>query len=117
MDRYILKQYDDNLIYFSMYVDKLNGLEVRFESAEHAKERFFPKEMELSDEGIRQWLQKRIIPKSRAFVQEVLKSAAKPKYLKNPKIARLSATVSTSSHLAVFLRSRFTAADTAIAMP
>ena len=74
MDRYILKQYDDNLIYFSMYVDKLNGLEVRFESAEHAKERFFPKEMELSDEGIRQWLQKRVIPKSRAFVQEVLKS-------------------------------------------
>jgi len=74
MDHYIIKQYDDELIYFSMHIDKLNGLEVRFDSANENQKRFFPKDLTLSDDGIKQWLQKRVIPKSRAFVHEILKS-------------------------------------------
>ncbi|MBQ2859724.1 MAG: XRE family transcriptional regulator, partial [Peptococcaceae bacterium] len=35
---------------------------------------FLPKDLEISNEGVRQWLQKRVIPKSRAFVHEILKS-------------------------------------------
>lgn len=74
MDRYVLKQYDDELIYFSMNIDLLNGLEVKFEWANEDKQHFFPKDLQLSDDGIKQWLQKRVIPKSRAFVHEILKS-------------------------------------------
>ena len=29
MEKYVLKQYDDDLLYFFMHVDKLNGLEVK----------------------------------------------------------------------------------------
>ena len=74
MERYVIKQYDEELIYFFMHVDKLNGLEIRFERANDALSVFFPKDLQLSDEGIKQWLQKRVIPKSRAFVHEILKS-------------------------------------------
>ena len=34
----------------------------------------FPLDLELTDEGILKWLQRRVIPKNRAFVDEILKS-------------------------------------------
>lgn len=74
MDEYILKQYDDELLLFSMRIDVLNGLEIQLKEINTRNEMFLPKDLELSDNGIRQWLQKRIIPKSRAFVHEILKS-------------------------------------------
>ena len=74
MDEYILKQYDDELLRFSMRIDVLNGLEIQLKEINTRNEMFLPKDLELSDNGIRQWLQKRIIPKSRAFVHEILKS-------------------------------------------
>ncbi len=74
MSEYILKQYDDELLRFSMRIDVLNGLEIQLKEINTRNEIFLPKDLELSDNGIRQWLQKRIIPKSRAFVHEILKS-------------------------------------------
>ena len=74
MEKYVLKQYDDDLLYFFMHVDKLNGLEVKIDDVVEENKIFLPKDLEISNEGVRQWLQKRVIPKSRAFVHEILKS-------------------------------------------
>ena len=74
MSEYILKQYDDNLVYFSMRVDKLNGLEITLRNICEDKVSIFPMDLELTNEGLHRWLQKRVIPKSRAFVHEILKS-------------------------------------------
>ncbi len=74
MSEYILKQYDDNLVYFSMRVDKLNGLEITLRNICEDKVSIFPMDLELTNEGLQRWLQKRVIPKSRAFVHEILKS-------------------------------------------
>lgn len=74
MSEYILKQYDDNLVYFSMRVDKLNGLEITLENICEDKTSIFPMDLDLTDEGLQRWWQKRVIPKSRAFVHEILKS-------------------------------------------
>ena len=74
VSEYILKQYDDNLVYFSMRVDKLNGLEITLRNICEDKVSTFPMDLELTNEGLQRWLQKRVIPKSRAFVHEILKS-------------------------------------------
>ncbi len=74
VSEYILKQYDDNLVYFSMRVDKLNGLEITLRNICEDKVSIFPMDLELTNEGLQRWLQKRVIPKSRAFVHEILKS-------------------------------------------
>lgn len=74
MSEYILKQYDDNLVYFSMRVDKLNGLEITLRNICEDKVSIFPMDLELTNEGLQRWLLKRVIPKSRAFVHEILKS-------------------------------------------
>jgi len=57
-----------------MWVDKLNGVEITVEKICEEKENLFPLDLELTNEGLRRWLQKRVIPKSRAFVHEILKS-------------------------------------------
>ena len=74
VSEYILKQYDDNLVYFSMRVDKLNGLEITLRNICEDKVSIFPMDLELTNEGLQRWLQKRVIPKSREFVHEILKS-------------------------------------------
>ena len=74
VSEYILKQYDDNLVYFSMRVDKLYGLEITLRNICEDKVSIFPMDLELTNEGLQRWLQKRVIPKSRAFVHEILKS-------------------------------------------
>lgn len=71
---YILKQYDDNLIRFSMSIDNLNGLEVCLLDSDEGKKHIFPLDLELSNKGIEKWLKKRLIPKNRAFVHEILKT-------------------------------------------
>lgn len=72
--RYSLRLYDEELLTFSMEDEGLSGLKTRLLSVNENFSPLFPLDLELSDEGMLRWLQRRVIPKNRAFVEEILKS-------------------------------------------
>ncbi len=72
--RYSLRLYDEELLTFSMEEAGLSGLRTELLSVRRDRLAVFPLDLELTDEGILKWLQRRVIPKNRAFVEEILKS-------------------------------------------
>jgi len=72
-DKYELRLYDETLVSFSLTAGALSGYEARISQVEDNKE-LFPLDLELSGEGIMKWLERRIIPKNRAFVEQILRS-------------------------------------------
>ena len=73
---YHLKLYDETLITFSLEEKGLEGLCVRVYNVREDLKELLPLDLTLTSEGILKWLQKRVIPKNRAFVDEILKSLA-----------------------------------------
>ena len=71
---YSLRLYDDEIVTFSLEEKGLEGLKAHILSINKDKETLFPLDLELSDEGILKWLERRVIPKNRAFVDEILKT-------------------------------------------
>ncbi len=72
--RYILRIYDTELMRFSLKEDGLAGLQANIISVNDLKSEVMPLDMELSNEGLVKWLKRRVIPKNRAFVEEILKT-------------------------------------------
>lgn len=71
---YNLKLYDDILVTFSLEEKGLEGLVVEVLSFDESKKHLLPINMELTAKGIIKWLSNRVIPKNRAFVDEILKT-------------------------------------------
>lgn len=71
---YNLKLYDDILVTFSLEEKGLEGLVVEVLSYDESKKHLLPINMELTAKGIIKWLSNRVIPKNRAFVDEILKA-------------------------------------------
>lgn len=71
---YHLKLYDDILVTFSLEEKGLEGLVVDVLSFDESKKHLLPINMELTPKGIIKWLSNRVIPKNRAFVDEILKT-------------------------------------------
>ena len=71
---YDLRLYDEGLIKFSLSSSGLEGLQAQILSVNESKKKLFPLGLELSDDGIIEWLKRRIIPKNRAFVHEILRA-------------------------------------------
>ncbi|MEG2136272.1 MAG: helix-turn-helix domain-containing protein, partial [Clostridia bacterium] len=71
---YSLRIYDTQLMRFTMEERGLEGLvtEILYIDQEHAHQ--LPLDMERTNEGVIRWLNKRVIPKNRTFVDEILKS-------------------------------------------
>ena len=71
---YSLRIYDTELMHFSMEKQGLSGLvaEILYTNEEQAH--LLPLDMERTGEGIIHWLERRVIPKNRAFVDEILKT-------------------------------------------
>ena len=69
-----LKLYDDILVTFSLEEKGLEGLVVEVLSFDESKKHLLPINMELTAKGIIKWLSNRVIPKNRAFVDEILKT-------------------------------------------
>lgn len=74
MDKYVLRMFDVNLIEFTLEEKGLEGLTARIDQTYEDKEYLFPLDLKVSGEGLLEWLQKRVIPKNRAFVDEILQS-------------------------------------------
>ena len=72
--RYSLRLYDDELLTFNLEEKGLEGLKAHILSVNKDKENLFPLDLELTDDGIIKWLERRVIPKNRAFVDEILKT-------------------------------------------
>lgn len=71
---YNLKLYDDILVTFSFEEKGLEGLVVEVLYYDESKKHLLPINMELTAKGIIKWLSNRVIPKNRAFVDEILKT-------------------------------------------
>ena len=74
VNRYSLRLYDEELLTFSMEDAGLAGMKTSLLSVNENRLSVFPLDLELTDSGIFSWLQKRTIPKNRAFVDEILKT-------------------------------------------
>ena len=74
MDKYSLRLYDEELLTFSMKESGLSGMQAEIISVNEGRKEVFPLDLTLTNEGIIKWLRKRVIPKNRAFVDEILKT-------------------------------------------
>jgi len=72
-ENYELRLYDETLVSFSLSVGSLGGYEAGISHVKDNKE-LFPLDLELTGDGMMKWLERRIIPKNRAFVEEILRS-------------------------------------------
>lgn len=71
---YSLRIYDTELMQFTMEKRGLEGLVAEIVSINKEQEHRMPLDLECTGEGIIQWLERRVIPKNRAFVDEILKT-------------------------------------------
>jgi hypothetical protein len=71
---YELRLYDTPLLIFTLEERGLEGLVANIVSTNGQQQELLPLDMTLSGEGIVSWLEYRVIPKNRAFVDEILKS-------------------------------------------
>lgn len=69
--RYILKQYDTDLLRFDMQKD-IDGVSAQIISINEDQKNLLPLDLELSDRGLAKWLKHRTIPQNRAYVQNFL---------------------------------------------
>ena len=72
-DSYELRLYDETLLSFAITSDVAVGysLEV-MHVREHSK--LLPLDLELTGDGVMKWLERRVIPKNRTFVEEILRA-------------------------------------------
>lgn len=70
---YRLKLYDEILLTFSLEEKGLEGLTAEIQYINEDRRSIFPVNLTVTNEGIVKWLAKRVIPKNRAFVDEILK--------------------------------------------
>ena len=74
LQNYELRIYNDTLITFSLEKRGLEGLSADIISIADDKKQLFPLDLNLTPQGILKWLEKRVIPKNRMFVNEILKT-------------------------------------------
>ncbi len=74
INEYSLKIYNTKLIGFTLREKGIEGLVAEITYINEEEKHLLPLDLELSSEGILKWLQRRVIPKNRAFVDEILRS-------------------------------------------
>ena len=71
---YSLRMYDEELLTFSLKEGGLEGLRAEILTVNEPLKGVFPMDLDLTGEGVIKWLRRRVIPKNRAFVDEILKT-------------------------------------------
>lgn len=71
---YMLRLYDMDMLTFSLEEQGIEGLKARLLWVNEEHRQLLPLDMDLSDAGVLKWLQKRVIPKNRTYVAEILKT-------------------------------------------
>lgn len=73
-NRYELRLYDTTLLTFSLEEEGIEGLTARILSINEQSKSLLPLDLTLSDDEMVPWLRRRVIPKNRTFVEEILKT-------------------------------------------
>ena len=71
---YELRQYDTMILSFTLEDKGIEGLVSHIQEINESMRPLFPMDLEISDSGLLKWLERRVIPKNRTFVDEILKS-------------------------------------------
>ena len=71
---YVLRLYDTDLLSFTLSERGSEGLKAQMHSVKVEDRALFPLDLELTYDGLVKWLQRRVIPKNRAYVAEILKT-------------------------------------------
>lgn len=71
---YELKLYNEALLTFALEKRGLEGLTAKIISVTDERKHLLPLDMSITDTGIIKWLERRVIPKNRTFVNEILKT-------------------------------------------
>ncbi len=71
---YSLRIYDTELLRFSMEKRGLEGLVAEILTVNEEHKHLLPLDMDCTEDGIVRWLERRVIPKNRTFVDEILKT-------------------------------------------
>lgn len=71
---YSLRIYDTELLRFTMEKRGLEGLVAEIREVHEGQRHLFPMDLEVTGTGVIRWLERRVIPKNRAFVDEILKT-------------------------------------------
>lgn len=74
MQEYELRLYDETLLVFSLGDSGLAGLTADITYINESRKHLLPLDLSLTNQGLVKWLEKRVIPKNRAFVEEILKT-------------------------------------------
>ena len=77
---YVLRLYDTDLLSFSLSEQGIEGLKAQIHSIDEEDRALFPLDLELTDDGLVKWLQRRVIPKNRAYVAEILKTPERQRH-------------------------------------
>ena len=72
-NKYELRLYDTTLLSFELSSDPAIGYSANITSIEEPR-KLLPLDLELTSDGIMKWLERRVIPKNRTFVEEILHS-------------------------------------------
>jgi len=72
-DRYELRLYDTPLLSFELSSDTAVGYSAKINNISEQRS-LLPLDLELTGEGILKWLERRVIPKNRTFVEEILRT-------------------------------------------
>jgi hypothetical protein len=73
-DAYELRLYDATLLSFRLEEKGIEGLRATILSIDEEQRELLPLGMPLTDDGVLKWLEWRVIPKNREFVDEILKT-------------------------------------------
>ncbi len=73
-DAYELRIYDTILLTFTLEDKGIEGLVAHIVDMNDTNRSVFPLDLELTDQGLLKWLERRVIPKNRTFVDEILKT-------------------------------------------
>lgn len=74
ISNYSLRLYDEELVTFSLEVDKLAGMKSHILTVKGNRKSVFPLDLVVTDDGIAKWLRERVIPRNRANADAVLKT-------------------------------------------
>lgn len=71
---YILRLYDTDMLAFTLTEQGIEGLKAHILWINEEKRHLLPIDMQETDAGVLKWLQKRVIPKNRTYVSEILRT-------------------------------------------
>ena len=73
IDRYELRMYDAPLLSFELSSNTAVGYSAKINNISEQRS-LLPLDLELTRDGILKWLERRVIPKNRTYVEEILRS-------------------------------------------